>query len=148
MLMICVSAVLFVFADNNKTGWLAVAKTISWTLSAILIWFMLIGPLFTKAIQKVLQKKESRYSDEVLKTLSFLPVLRRLTALAWQQSRGYKGFSRWYHFLQCLFTQHLPIQNLQQQQYLPITRYEYFYFISTRTQRKNYRFIEVVQPAG
>ena len=102
MLMICVSAVLFVFAADNKTGWLAVAKTVSWTLSAILIWFMLIGPLFTKAIQKVLQKKQSRYSDEVLKTLSFLPVLRRLTALAWQQSRVYNGFSRWYHFFALL----------------------------------------------
>jgi len=98
-LMIGVSATLFVFADDNKTGWLAVAKSISWTLSAILIWFMLIGPLFTKAIQKVLQKKESRYSDEVLKTLSFLPVLRRITALAWQQSSVYRGLKRWSVFL-------------------------------------------------
>lgn len=102
MLMISVSAVLFVFADDNKKGWLAVAKTISWTLSAILIWYMLIGPLFTKAIQRILQKKESRYSDEVLKTLSFLPVLRRLTAMAWQQSRTFNGFSRWHHFFALL----------------------------------------------
>jgi len=102
MLMTGVSAVLFVFADDNKTGWLAVAKTISWTLSAILIWFMLIGPLFTKAIQKLLQKKESRYSDEVLKTLSFLPVLRWLTALAWQQTSAYSGFGRWHHFFALL----------------------------------------------
>jgi uncharacterized integral membrane protein len=99
MLMLGVSVVLFVFADDNKTGWLAVVKTISWTLSAILIWFMLIGPLFTKAIQKILQKKESRYSDEVLKTLSFLPVLRRITALAWQQSSVYRGLKRWPVFL-------------------------------------------------
>ena len=76
LMMIAISAFLFAFADDNKQGWLAVAKTISWTLSAILIWYMLIGPLFTKAIQKFLQKKESRYSDEVLSTLSFLPVLR------------------------------------------------------------------------
>jgi branched-subunit amino acid ABC-type transport system permease component len=92
------SVALFVFADDNKQGWLAVAKTISWTLSAILIWFMLIGPLFTKAIQRLLQKKESRYSDEVLKTLSFLPVLKQLTALAWQQSKIHRGFRRWYFF--------------------------------------------------
>jgi hypothetical protein len=98
LLMTGLSIALFVFAGDSKQGWLAVARTISWTLSAILIWFMLIGPLFTKAIQKLLQKKESRYSDEVLKTLSFLPVLKQLTALAWQQSKIHSGFKRWYFF--------------------------------------------------
>lgn len=100
--MIVLSVVLFVFADDNKQGWLAVVKTISWTVSAILVWYMLIGPLFTKAIQKLLHKKESRYSEEILQTLSFLPVLRKLTALAWQQSRLQRGFRRWYFFFTAL----------------------------------------------
>lgn len=102
LLMIVLSVILFVFAEDKKQGWLAVAKTTTWTLSAILIWFMLIGPLFTKVIQRLLQKKQSRYSDEVLKTLSFLPVLRRLTALAWQQSKLHHGFRRWYFFFASL----------------------------------------------
>lgn len=100
--LIALSIALFVFADDKKQGWLAVVKTISWTLSAILIWYMVIGPLFTKAIQKFLHKKQSRYSDEVLKTLSFLPVLRNLTALAWQKSRLHGGFRRWYFFFSAL----------------------------------------------
>jgi hypothetical protein len=100
--MIALSAVLFLFAADSKQGWLAVAKTISWTLSAILIWFMLIGPLFTKVIQRLLQKKESRYIDEVLKALSFLPVMRQLTALAWQQSKLLPGFKRWNFFFASL----------------------------------------------
>ena len=102
LLMIGLSAVLFVFADNNKKGWLAVAKTISWTLSAILIWFMFISPLFTKAIQKLLKKKESRYSAEVLSILSFLPVLKQLTSLVWQQSKSHQGISRWQFFFTSL----------------------------------------------
>ncbi|MBL7701072.1 MAG: hypothetical protein JNM14_02380 [Ferruginibacter sp.] len=100
--LITLSVMLFVFAADKKQGLLAVVKTISWTLSAILIWYMLIGPLFTKAIQKFLHKKQSRYSDEVLKTLSFLPVLRNLTTLAWQKSRLYSGFRRWYFFFTAL----------------------------------------------
>lgn len=100
--MIFLSAVLFVFAGDSKKGWLAVAKTVSWTVSAILVWYMLIGPLFTKAIQKILQKKESRYSDEVLKTLAFLPVLRHLTTLAWQQSKTQQGLGRWHFFFASL----------------------------------------------
>jgi hypothetical protein len=100
--MVALSVVLFVFAGDNRQGWLAVIKTISWTLSAILIWYMLIGPLFTKVIQKFLHKKQSRYSDEVLKILSFLPVLRSLTTIAWQKSRLHSGFRRWYFFFSAL----------------------------------------------
>ena len=102
LFMIVLSVLLFVFANDNKQGWLAVAKTITWTLSAILFWFMLIGPLFTKTIQKLLQKKESRYRDEVLKALSFLPVISMLTALAWQQSKLQRGFGRWHFFFAAL----------------------------------------------
>lgn len=102
LFMIALSVLLFLFAADNKQGWLAVAKTITWTLSAILIWFMLAAPLFTKAIQRLLKKKQSRYSTEVLSILSFLPVLKQLTSLAWQQSKLYRGFSRWQFFFTSL----------------------------------------------
>jgi len=102
LLLVILSVVLFIFASDSKQGWLEVVKTVSWTLSAILIWFMLISPLFTRLIQKLLQKKESRYSDEVLKTLAFLPMLRQLTGLAWQKSREYSGLARWQFFLSAL----------------------------------------------
>jgi len=102
VILIVLSAVLFVFAGDTKQGWLAVSKTISWTLSVILIWFVLVGPLFTKLIQKLLLKKESSYSDEVLKTLSFLPMLGQLTELAWQKSRAFSGLTRWQFFFSAL----------------------------------------------
>ncbi|MFZ1786156.1 MAG: hypothetical protein WAU23_13205 [Ferruginibacter sp.] len=100
--MLVLSGFLFVMAADHKQGWLAVAKTLSWAISAILIWFVLIGPLFTKAIQKLLQKKQSRYHDEVLSTLSFLPVLKNLTARAWKQSQLHRGSKRWYFFFASL----------------------------------------------
>lgn len=102
LLLIILSVLLFVFAADTKQGWLAVVKTVSWTLSAILIWFMLISPLFTKLIQKLLQKKQSRYSDEVLRTLAFLPMLRRFSGLAWQKSREHSGLARWQFFFSAL----------------------------------------------
>lgn len=98
LLMIGLSAILFVFAADHTQGWLAVAKTITWTLSAILIWFMVIGPVFTRALQKLLMKKQSRYSADVMGILSFLPVLRQLTVLAWQQSKVHRGLKRWHFF--------------------------------------------------
>ncbi len=121
LLMIGFSVILFVFAADKKQGWLAVAKTTTWTLSAILIWFMLIGPLFTKAIQKLLKKKQSRYSEDVLSILSFLPVLKQLTALAWQKSKWHRGVKRWQFFFTALIhttltyaestTEEMPLNN-------------------------------------
>lgn len=99
LLMIMLSAVLFIFAADAKTGWLAVTKTITWTVSAILIWYMLIGPLITKAVQKLLRKNRNRYSDEVSRALAFLPVLKQLSVLAWQQSKLQHGLKRWQLFL-------------------------------------------------
>ena len=96
--MVILSVILFFFSDDTKQGWMEVLKTITWTLSALLIWFVLIGPLLTKSIQKLLKKKESRYSDEVARALSFLPVLKKLAALAWQQSKLHTGFKRWLFF--------------------------------------------------
>ncbi len=98
LVLVILSATLFVFAPDTKQGWLVVTKTVSWTMAVILLWYMVISPLFTKLIQKVLRKKESRYSEEVLKTLSFLPVLRELTALAWQKSKLYSGWKKWHFF--------------------------------------------------
>lgn len=99
IVLLIISALLFVFAENTKQGWIAVLKTISWTTSAILIWFMLIGPLFTKFIQWIFYKKKSAYNNEVSKALSFLPVFRQLTIKAWKSSDTYKGWKRWQVFL-------------------------------------------------
>jgi len=102
LIMFILSVMLFFFATDTKQGWMEVIKTITWTLSAMLIWFVLIGPLFTKGVQKLLKKKESRYSDEVSRTLSFLPVLNKLTNLAWQQGKLHSGFKRWHFFFTAL----------------------------------------------
>ena len=101
-LLFTLSAILFFIAADTKQGWMAILRTVSWTLSVIMIWYMLINPLFTKLIKQVLQKKESRYSEEISRTLSFLPVLRQLTAKAWQKSKLHKGGRRWHVFLSTL----------------------------------------------
>lgn len=102
IIMLILSASLFLFAADAKQGWVAVVKTVSWTMSVIMIWYMLIGPLFTRFILWVLQKKESRYSESVTRTLSFLPVLRSLTVMAWQKSGEYKGWTRMQFFCSTL----------------------------------------------
>lgn len=101
-LMIGLSGILFFFAADNNQGWLAVVKTVSWTISAILVWYLIIAPIFLKIVQKFLQKKQSKHGEEILQILSFIPVLRQLTKMAWQKSKLKSGFGRWPFFVSTL----------------------------------------------
>ncbi len=92
--LVIISLLLFIFAADSKQGWIAVLKTLSWTSAVILLWYLLISPLFTKFIQKSLRKKEGRYSEEVAHALSFIPVLQQLASIAWQKSSRYNGWRR------------------------------------------------------
>ncbi len=112
LLIIC-SVIMYFIAADAKQGWIAVAKTVSWTLSAIVLWYMLINPIFTKLIKKLLQKNRGRYSEEVSGILSFLPVLRQLTAMAWRKSKLQKAGGRWHVFLTELIRSSLTYNDQQ-----------------------------------
>ena len=100
--MLLLSVVLFFFAADAKHGWLSVIKALCWTLSAILVWFMFISPLFSRLVLKVLHKKQTRYTESVSRIMGFLPVLRPLTAMAWQNTREHKGWKRIQFFFSTL----------------------------------------------
>lgn len=102
IILILLSLSLFFFAPDNKQGWLAVAKSVSWTISAIIIWYVFISPLLTKILRRILNKQQHRYSEDVLQVVSLLPVLKQLTASAWQQSKAHNGLYRWRYFFSLL----------------------------------------------
>lgn len=99
LLLVVIAALLFFFSNDQKDGWMAVLKTLSWTSAVIFLWYFIISPVFTKFIQNILKKKETRYSEEVADVLSFLPVLKQLAVMAWQKSNQYKGWHRVRYFI-------------------------------------------------
>ena len=101
-ILILLSVLLFVFAPNAKSGWMAVLKTLSRTIAVMLIWYMLMSPLITKLIRFFLSKKRSVYGDELSNTLSLFPALKQLAVMAWQLSATHKGWNRWQYFLTAL----------------------------------------------
>lgn len=100
--LIILSVLLFVFAPNGKSGWMAVLKTLSWTTAVMLIWYMLLSPLITILIRFFLNKKMSAYGDELTNALSLFPALKQLAVMAWQLSATQKGWKRWQFFLAAL----------------------------------------------
>lgn len=93
-LLSIISIILFVTSPNKKEGWLAITKTLSWSLAVILIWLFIITPLLTKLITQQLKDSKKKYHKEVSETLSVLPIIKKLSHIAWQQTQSYKGFKR------------------------------------------------------
>lgn len=112
IVMVAVSLVLFIFSADKKSGWLEVIKAISWTIAALLAWFVLIGPLLTTLLQQLLKRKQSRYQDEVLQTIALFPMLKALTISSWQSSHTAQGFKRWHLFLSSLIYSTLTYSSL------------------------------------
>lgn len=88
------SLILFFIPQGDKGGWLPVLKALTWTLTVIIAWYGLVNPLLTRAIQRLLKKNESRYSEKVNQIVAFFPELKHFAYCAWQQSRQFRGWKR------------------------------------------------------
>jgi hypothetical protein len=98
-LLIIISLLLYIFSDNNQQASFEIIVALTWTITAITLWYIFFNPLITKLILFALQKNESRYSQQINETLSFLPVLKELTAIAWKKSAEAKINNRLFYFL-------------------------------------------------
>ena len=113
-ILLLIAVLLYIFAGNREEGWLNVLQAISWTLAAIMLWYLIINPLLTRLIRNFLHKKQSRYSEQVAETLALLPLTGKIASLAWQQSRQHKGWKRFRYFFSALvqWTLTCPDENI------------------------------------
>lgn len=101
-ILLCISVVIFFIEPDEKQKWLNIAKAVSYTITAIAIWYIAIVPLFSKLLMRLLQNSKKQYSNQVAQTLSVLPYFRKLTTVAWQQTQTSKGLKRIALFMQLL----------------------------------------------
>ncbi|MDB5197475.1 MAG: hypothetical protein JWP88_1846 [Flaviaesturariibacter sp.] len=98
---VVLSIILFFF---DKQPALAMVKPIVWTLTAILVWYGLLTPLFSRLLQSLLQKNRNKYNNQLNSTLALLPVFRTLTTQAWINSKTAHGWRRVPLFLRTLLS--------------------------------------------
>lgn len=65
----------------------------------LFMWYLIVGPLLVKGLNKILTKSKSRYQSDIRNTLDLFPYLRDLIRQAWQDSKPHKGRNRMQHFL-------------------------------------------------
>ena len=69
------------------------------TFGVMALWFWVLAPLFMRLLQRFLQRKASEKQLQLAATLDLLPALRRLSLLAWQETREMRGWLRWEQLL-------------------------------------------------
>ncbi len=94
ILLFLIAAVLWLIAPNAQAGWIAVLKSISWTITTLVIWYAVISPLVTRFLLQYLLKKEYRHQQEINQIMATLPVMQKIAAAAWTYSGTKKGWSR------------------------------------------------------
>ncbi len=105
-------SVLLIMGDSQSAAF-NVLKTIIWTMTAVVTWYIIISPLFTKLIHWVLRKRQDRYSEQIGATLSFIPILKQLTAQAWKVSSHFKGWHRLSFFIITIINWSLTYQGTE-----------------------------------
>ena len=69
------------------------------SITIMIIWITLIGPIVRKLLQKYLSGKKSFYAREVSEIIESFPHFKKVIAYCWKISSDKKGFIRIHHFL-------------------------------------------------
>ncbi len=89
-----------VFSGYGFTG---VIRSLAWTVSALLAWYLFLSPFITRMIQRYLLQREEALQLQAGEVISFLPVLRQLARHSWEVSDRGSGSGRVSRFLFTLF---------------------------------------------
>jgi hypothetical protein len=83
--------------DTHRAG--NVLIMIIRSILILLIWYIFVGPLFSKFIRKLLSQKKKSYGWEIEHTLAMLPIIKKIIIYIWRKSNTKKGINRIKFFL-------------------------------------------------
>lgn len=87
------------FFKTEYGGWETALYLVARSLLIIGLWYIVLGPLLLKGLNKILSKRQNTYQSEIQSTLDLLPHLKFIIKYAWQDSKSLKGLNRMQHFL-------------------------------------------------
>jgi hypothetical protein len=87
------------FFDTKYGGFKKGIYLLARSFLFLVLWYVIVGPLLLKGLNRLLDKSKSRYKNDVQNTLDLFPYLRDIIRSAWQDSKLIKGNKRVSHFL-------------------------------------------------
>ena len=73
------------------------------SITIMIIWFTLVGPIVRKLFQKYLAGKKSFYAKEIGEIMELFPQFKKVISYCWKNSSDKKGLKRIHYFLSTSF---------------------------------------------
>lgn len=69
------------------------------TLLILFLWFVVVGPILLKLVNKYLLKKKAGLSKDIEHIFDLFPYLRSIIVIAWKEAKEFSYLKRWKEFL-------------------------------------------------
>lgn len=69
------------------------------TVLILFLWFVVVGPLLLKVVNKYLLKKQAGLSKDIEHIFDLFPYLRSIIIIAWKEAQEFSYLKRWKEFL-------------------------------------------------
>lgn len=69
------------------------------TMLILIVWFVFVGPILLKLVNKILAKKKAGLSKEIEHIFDLFPFLRSIISIAWDEAKEFSYLKRWKEFL-------------------------------------------------
>jgi hypothetical protein len=103
IIIIFISLTVLIFSyispSTSEVGYSEIIIMLIRSITIMIIWFALIGPIVRKLFQRYLSGKKSFYASEVSVIIESFPHFKKVIAICWKISSEKKGFRRIHHFL-------------------------------------------------
>ena len=69
------------------------------TVLVLFLWFVVVGPILVKLMNKYLMKKQAGLSKDIEHIFDLFPYLRSIIIIAWKEAQEFSYLKRWKEFL-------------------------------------------------
>lgn len=99
LITIAIIVLAFSFFGNALFGWQKALYIILRSFLVLMLWYLVLGPFVLKLIRKYLNKKESRYQEDISNAMDLFPYFRHIISYTWKETKHLKGYKRFKYFM-------------------------------------------------
>lgn len=96
---VAVMVLAFSLFGGTLFGWQKAIYIVLRSFLILMLWYLVIGPFLLKLIRKYLQKKESKYQEDISNAMDLFPYFRKIIAFTWKETKHLKGYTRFKYFM-------------------------------------------------
>ncbi|WP_452225174.1 hypothetical protein [Lacinutrix chionoecetis] len=99
LITVAVIVLAFTVFTNALFGWQKAVYIILRSFLVLMLWYLVLGPFVLKLIRKYLDKKESKYQNDISNAMDLFPYFRYIITTTWKQTSHLKGYTRFKYFM-------------------------------------------------